>query len=215
MKKLFIIGAGGLGREVQWLVQRVNAVTPCWRMEGFIDDNSALHGTLQEGLAVVGGCDYLKKSVGDVYAVIAIASSKIKRNIAEMLKGYEHIHFATLIDPSVIKSNSVKIEEGAIICAGTILTVDIVIGKHVVLNPGCTVGHDTVIMDYVTAYPNANISGNVTIEEEAELGVGCQIIQGKRVAKQSIIGAGAVVVKNIDDTGTYVGIPAKNRKVSE
>ena len=139
MKKLFIIGAGGLGREVQWLVRRINAITPCWSIQGFIDDNPTLHGTFQDGLPVLGGCDYLKKRAEDVYVVIAIASTKIKRHIAEMLSGYGHMHFAILIDPSVIYSDSVKIEEGAIICAGTILTVDIALGKHVILNPGCTI----------------------------------------------------------------------------
>ena len=61
LKSLYIIGAGGFGREVAWLVERINAERPTWDLRGFIDDNSAIQGSLQDTYYVVGGLDYLKR----------------------------------------------------------------------------------------------------------------------------------------------------------
>ena len=209
LKKLYIVGAGGFGREVLWLAKRVNDITPIWNIAGFIDDNETLHGTIQDEYPVLGGCDYLATIEENIWVIIAVGAARVKKIIAEKLSQYENIHFATLIDPSVILSDRIEIKEGSIICAGTILTVDITIGRHVILNLDCTVGHDVVIEDYVTAYPSVNISGNVIVGEEAELGTGMQIIQGKRIGKQSIVGAGSVVIKDIPERCTAVGSPAK------
>ena len=210
MKDLYIIGAGGFGREVAWLVERINEVTPTWNIKGFIDDNESLWGTKEDAYDVVGGCEYLK-TLGDVYAVCAVGSARVRKIIIEKLKDSK-VKFATVIDPSVIISKRVEIGEGTIICAGTIITVDIKIGNHVIINLDCTIGHDDVIADYVTIYPSVNVSGNVVLGECSELGTGMQIIQGKNVAPNTIIGAGAVVVKDCLESGTYVGSPAKKIK---
>lgn len=209
MKNLYIVGAGGLGREVLWLVKRINEVSPAWKVAGFIDDNSELWGSKQNECLVLGGCNYFEKFKEKVWIVIAIGSAKVRNTIIKKLEKNEHICFATLIDPSVIRSERVNIGAGSIICTGTIVTVDVNIGKHVIINPSCTIGHDVVINDCVTLYPNVNVSGNVIVSEEVELGVGTQIIQGKVIGRKSIIGAGAVVIKDIPECCTAVGIPAK------
>ena len=72
--------------------------------------------------------------------------------------------------------------------------------------------HNDIIKDFVTLYPSSNISGNVEIDSLVEIGTGSQILQGKKICENTIIGAGAVVVKNIEKSGTYVGIPAKKIK---
>lgn len=148
MKELYIIGAGGFGREVAWLVERINAITPTWDLKGFIDDNENLWGTMEDEYPVVGGCSYLE-NLEDVYVVCAIGSAKVRKKIIDKLKDFS-VKYATLIDPYVLVSKRVSIGEGTIICAGTIITVDIEIGKHVIINLDCTVGHDTVIEDFVT-----------------------------------------------------------------
>ena len=86
--------------------------------------------------------------------------------------------------------------------------MDITIGSHVIINLDCTIGHDAVLQDCVTLYPSVNVSGNCTIGECVELGTGMQIIQGRSVVKDTIVGAGAVVVKDLEEKGTYVGVPA-------
>lgn len=210
MKDLYIIGAGGFGREVAWTVERINSIKPTWNLKGFIDDNETLWGSTEGEYHVFGGCEYLS-ALEDVYAVCAVGSSNVRKKIIEKLKDTS-VKFATLVDPSVLYSNSVKIGEGAIVCAGTIITVDVNIGDHVIVNLDCTIGHDAVIDDFVTIYPSVNVSGNVLIGECSELGTGTQIIQGKKVISNTIIGAGAIVVKDCLESGTYVGSPAKKIK---
>lgn len=215
MKDLYVIGAGGFGREVAWLIERINSDKRAkgdqelWNIKGFIDDNGEKQGRTEGAYKVVGNCDYLNKVAYDreVYAVCAIGSAKVRKRVIEKLDS--RIHFPAVIDPSVLVSDRVEIGEGTIICAGTILTVDIRIGKHVIINLDCTVGHDTMLHDYVTVYPSVNISGNVAVGECVEMGTGMQIIQGKRIGKRSIVGAGAVVVKDIPENCTAVGSPAK------
>ena len=109
----------------------------------------------------------------------------------------------------MIISNRVNIGEGCIICAGNIITVDITIGNHVILNLDCTVGHDAKIYDYVTINPSVNVSGNTVVGECCEIGTGTKIIQGKKIMNNIIVGAGATVVKDLVEIGTYVGCPAK------
>lgn len=190
--------------------KKINSIKPTWNLKGFIDDNETLWGSKEGEYHVFGGCEYLS-ALEDVYAVCAVGSSNVRKKIIEKLKDTS-VKFATLVDPSVLYLNSVKIGEGAIVCAGTIITVNVNIGDHVIVNLDCTIGHDAVIDDFVTIYPSVNVSGNVLIGECSELGTGTQIIQGKKVISNTIIGAGAIVVKDCIESGTYVGSPAKKIK---
>ncbi|WP_303320734.1 acetyltransferase [Holdemanella biformis] len=207
MKDIYIVGAGGFGREVLWLIQRINNVNLDWNIKGFIDDNKSIQNTTIDDYPVVGTIDDLKTIDG--YVVVAIGNSHVKKNVVERIKSISNVKFATLIDPSVIISNRVNIGEGCIICAGNIITVDITIGNHVILNLDCTVGHDAKIYDYVTINPSVNVSGNTVVGECCEIGTGTKIIQGKKIMNNIIVGAGATVVKDLVEIGTYVGCPAK------
>lgn len=177
-------------------------------LRGFVDDNSTLWGTVIDGYEIHGGIDWLA-SQGNLWCVCAIGVSKVRKKVIEKARQYQNIQFATLIDPSVQMSERIEIGEGSIICARSLLTVDIRIGEHVIINLACTVGHDACLANYVTLYPSVNISGFANIGECAELGTGMQIIQGKNIGANSIIGAGAVVIKDIPNNCVAVGSPAK------
>ena len=211
MKDLIIIGASGFGREVAWAVERINQKEPTWNLIGFIDDNDSIQGTNINGYSVVGRTDDVI-NYPDAFFVCAIGASKIREKVIDKVKKVNpNIRFGTVIDPSVIMSDLVSVGEGTVICAHTIITVNISIGRHVIINLDCTVGHDTVIQDFVTLYPSVNVSGITNIGRGVELGTGMQIIQGKRIGEYSIIGAGAVVVRDIKDNITAVGCPAKEK----
>lgn len=212
MKKLYIIGSGGFGREVAWLVERINAKTPSWELIGFIDDNQATWGTLCNGYQIVGGTNVLDNVQYDVWVVCAVGAAKTRKKIVERITSLERVNFATLIDPSVILSDGVQIGEGTIICAGSILTVNIEIGRHVIINLDCTLGHDDVIEDFVTIYPSVNVSGNVHVGTGTELGTGSKIIQGIDISSNVVLGAGAVVCKPVLEQGTYIGVPARKKE---
>lgn len=214
-KDIYIIGAGGFGREVAWLIERINQKKEEWILQGFLDDNECLHGKTEGGYPILGGTELLKEMKSEIWVVCAVGAARVRKMIIEKIKTYPNVRFATLIDPSAILSDRVSIGEGSIICAGSIVTVDIQIGCHVILNLDCTVGHDVCLEDFVTVYPSVNVSGNVLVEECAELGTGTQIIQGKRIGTQTIVGAGAVVVKDLPEKCTAVGSPAKPIKFWE
>ncbi len=209
MKDIVIVGAGGFGREVYQLIADINAVQRHWNVLGFIDDG-VVKGTSINNLSVLGTVEDLNQWSSPVSVVLAIGHAHIKRSIANRLNN-PNIHWATLIHPTAVLGDRqwLTIGEGSIICAGCILTVQITIGRHVILNLACTVGHDAVIDNFCSLMPSVNVSGEVTIEEGVFVGTGTKIINQKRIGHDSIIGAGAVVTTNIPEHCTAVGAPAK------
>ncbi|MCR5837639.1 MAG: acetyltransferase [Lachnospiraceae bacterium] len=215
MKDIIIFGASGFGREVAWLIERINTVSPTWNILGFMDDNESIQGEIINGYKVIGNTKDVSK-YPNAYFVCAVGASKIREKIINNMKNINpNIKFGTVIDPSVEMSDLVAIGEGTIICAHTIITVNIEIGKHVIINLDCTIGHDAVLNDFVTLYPSVNVSGITNIGHASELGTGLQIIQGKKVGDYSVVGAGSVIVKDIPDKCTAVGSPAKPIKFFE
>lgn len=209
MKDIVIIGAGGFGREVAWLIEDINQNAQQWNIVGFVDDNEKLQGQEYNGYKVVGNTDWLTEQ--EYYVINAIADPFIKKIIMIKLKESQNI-YPTIIHPSVIFSKSTSIGKGTIICAGSVLTVNSKVGNHVSINPNVTVGHDTKIEDYSSILPGANISGNIVLESGVLIGAGAVVIQNLTVGENSIIGAGAVVVGNIESNCTAVGVPAKSIK---
>ena len=211
-RKLVILGAGGFAREVAWLVSDINkeGQSVRWDIVGFVDRKPEWIGKDLNGIPIIS----LEKAtchLPDVHAVAAIGSPIAReRAVAEAEKlGFK---FTTLIHPAVLMdSNTVDIGEGCMICAGNILTVNIKIGNHVLLNLDCTVGHDSVLEDYASAAPGCHLSGNTSLRRGCYLGTGVVMIEKTEVGAYSVIGAGAVVVGNIPPRVTAVGIPAKVR----
>lgn len=201
MKELVIIGFGGFGREIAWLAK------DCGRtVLGFLDDNvePGLHGAHR----LLGkACDWKKFS--DAEFVVAIGSPRVRKKVVNALASEGLTAFATLIHPSVRMDESVHVGQGSLICAGTIATVDINIGEHVILNLNVTVGHDCIIHDFVTVAPMVALSGNVTLSPGVEVGTGAAIRQGVEMAAGSMLGMGGVLTKNTEKNTISIGSPAK------
>lgn len=214
MKNLVIFGSGGFGREVHQLVKDINFSWneyPKWNLVGFLDGNTEKHGSTIHELPVLGGVEWLADNP-DTSVVVAIGSPAAKRRVVEQIRSLATAPFATLVHPKAWLGDNVTLGEGCILCAGNMITTDIRIGKHVIVNLSCTVGHDAVIEDYVTVFPGVNVSGAVHVQAGADLGTGAKIIPGVTVGQWSIVGAGAVVVRNIPANVTAVGAPAKTIK---
>lgn len=205
MKDIVILGSGGFGREVHWLIEEINNVKPQWNLLGYVDDIHPI-GELINGFPVLGTTEWLNNQ--ELNVVCAVGDPDTKKMILDKLNSSKNT-YPILIHPDVKYSSSVKFGEGSIICAGNILTVNIEIGKHVIINLDCTVGHDALIDDYSTILPSVNVSGNVIIEKCVSVGTGTQIIQGVKIGKHTIIGAGSVVTKEIEPNVVAVGIPAR------
>lgn len=204
MNKIAIIGFGGFGREVEMLIEQINEKEKIWEFIGFFDDASI------DDSRHLGDLKVLNEYAENIYVVIAIGNPLIKEKIVERIEN-KNIKYATLIHPSVQigKSEIVNIGEGCIITAYNVITVNINIGSHVILNLSCTVGHDTTIADYCSFMPSVNISGEVKVNEKVFVGTGAKIINQVEIGESVTIGAGAVVVKSIPPKCTAIGIPAK------
>ena len=211
MKNIVIVGAGGVGRETSLIIQQINELKITWNLIGFIDDDVNSWGNVINGYPVIGGMDSLEKLSLDTYVVVAIANYKVKKRIVNKINN--RFKFATIVHPRVWLHDYMTLGEGTIIYEGAILTTNIKVGNHVIISPKCGIGHDSIIKDYVSLLWNVNISGNDVIEEGVMMGSASTVIQGKRIGKGSTVGAGAVVIDNIDSYSTVVGVPAKVIKV--
>jgi len=210
-KKLVIFGAGGFAREVAWLVNDINRSLPAdekWYVIGFAENSNERVGQLLNKIPII-SLEDPTLNIAETYAIAAIGATGIREKAVHQAKSLG-FRFATLVHPNVqMDASSVHIGEGSIICAGNILTVNITIGNHVIINLDCTVGHDCMIEDFVTISPGCHLSGFTTIRHQAYLGTGAVTVENHEIGAQSVIGAGAVVVKDIPANVTAVGIPAK------
>ncbi|WP_277115427.1 acetyltransferase [Chryseobacterium sp.] len=207
MKKIAIIGAGGFGREVKMLIDHINQEEKLYEIYGFYDDKHYDHDI--NGVPYLGKVEKINEVKEFLCIAVAIGDPKTKKKIIQRINN-PNIEFPTLIHPSVIiGQDDIQIGKGNIICAGVIITINIVIENFVILNLSCTVGHDTIIKNYSSFMPTVNISGEVVINEAVYVGTGAKIINLLEIGENTIVGAGAVVYKNLPANCTAVGIPAK------
>ncbi len=216
MRRVVIYGAGGFAREVAWLIDdsHADAYDPVTgnatvRVIGYLDDDTARHGSTVGKLPVLGDVTWLADQL-DVDVAMGVGFPAVKRAIASSLP--ETVQCPVLRARSAMIGPRVQIGSGSIICAGTVLTCDIALGVFVTLNLNVTVGHDATIGDYTTIAPGSNISGNVHIGTGCDLGTNVTVLPGVTIGDGAVIGAGACVTRDIPANVTAVGIPAKVTK---
>lgn len=204
-KKVVIIGAGGHAKVIADIVIKSQDI-----LLGFLDDN------LEKGKKVI--CDYyvlgkiqealkLKKQDETIEFVIAIGNNEIRKEISNKYK----LNYYTAIHPSAQIGLETTIEEGTVIMANVCINPSAKIGKHCIINTGAIIEHDNIIEDYVHISPNVSLGGTVKVGENTHVGIGTTVKNKIEICSNCTIGAGAVVVKNIIEAGTYVGVPAKRR----
>lgn len=193
-----IVGKGGFGRELFYSMTKEEQANTV-----FFDDN------IKDGDSNTFPLSNFDKTQYEL--IIAIGDSNIRENLVKRLP--LDTKYFTFIHPSAqVHDNNIEIGEGSIICAGTIITTNIKIGKHAHLNLLTTIGHDTQIGNYFTTSPGAKISGNCIINDRVYLGTNTSIRQGISICSNVILGLNAGVVKNITEPGVYGGTPAKKIK---
>jgi sugar O-acyltransferase (sialic acid O-acetyltransferase NeuD family) len=202
-----IYGTGGHARELHQTLEDVNAEAPTFEFLGWLDD-SVPAGLDVHGVPVLGGEEWIAAHP-DVAVLFGIGSPASRRRLVERSVELGARAFPSVVHPSAWVGNRVEIGEGSVICAGARVTTDIVIGRHVHLNTGSIVSHDCRLDDFVTVAPGARVSGAVEVGEGADVGTGSTTIQGRRIGRWSIVGAGAVVVDDVPDDATVVGVPAR------
>ncbi|MCB2379659.1 acetyltransferase [Hymenobacter sp. BT635] len=213
LPKLVIFGAGGLGREVLVLVHQINAVRATWQLAGFFDDQAPASATIH-GVPYLGGTEALNSVSEPLQVVIAVGNGRSRASIVQRLTS-PLLRFATLVHPAIACQpyQHLQIGEGSIIGQGCILTTDIRLGCHVLLNLGCTIGHDAVLEDFCSLMPHANVGGEAHLETGVYLGTNATVINQVRIGARTIVGAGAVAVRDLPADCTAVGVPATVIKV--
>lgn len=206
MKKIVIVGAGGMGRETAWIIEQINDIKNEWEILGFIVDDKEQKEKVISGYTVLGDTNYLKTISEDIYVTVAIGNGKIRENV---IKRIGNKKFATLIHPNVNIAKTSEIGEGTIICSGAVVSIDTKIGKHCIINFNSIIAHDAILEDFVTIHVNVNISGNVKVGRYSIIGSGTSIHQKKVIGENCIIGIGSSVIKNIKDNKTALGVPAE------
>ena len=213
LKDIAIFGVGGFGREVLTLIKDINKVNPTWNIVGFFDDRHE-KGETVNGYPVLGKTEELNRWPTPISLAVSIGDPKVKKKVLDKISN-PLVDCPTLIHPLawIGEKEFVEIGKGCIVCAGSLITTNIKMGNFVILNLGCTVGHDTVIGDYASFMPSINISGEVTIGAGVYVGTGAKIINQLEIGEYTTVGAGAVVCQTLPDHCTAVGVPAKVVKV--
>lgn len=206
-RPVIIIGAGGHARVLI-------AVLKVLRREiiGILHPDASLIGQCIAGICVLGNdekvSDYAPDEVVLINGLGSVSLPEKRKDIYVKFKknGYS---FASVIHPSAIVVDDVKIGEGVQIMAGAIVQSGCLIGDNAIINTGAIVDHDCRIGAHVHIAPGAIISGGVEIGEMAHIGTGAKVIQGINIHGGAVIGAGAIVIRNINAATKVAGNPAK------
>lgn len=195
--RLNILGASGHGKVVADIA-KLNGYTEIY----FYDDNTEL--TECGRYPIVGTEEDLRNALGQIF--IAIGNPKTRKRVMEENNTR---NFPVLIHPKAVIAEGVEIGEGSVVMAGAVVNSGSVIGKGCILNTCCSVDHDCVVEDYVHIAVGAHFCGAVKVEDETWIGAGATVNNNVNICGGCFIGAGAVVIKDIDEPGIYVGVPAK------
>jgi sugar O-acyltransferase (sialic acid O-acetyltransferase NeuD family) len=141
-----------------------------------------------------------------VAAIITIGNNGVRERLSHELKNLEWL---TAIHPRAYVHPSAQIAEGSVIFAGAVIQPDVIVGSHAIVNTGATVDHDCVLGDYVHLAPGTHLAGGAQVGRGSFLGIGAVVLPYRRVGDWATIGAGGVVVKDIADHVTAVGVPAR------
>ncbi len=209
MKKIAVYGAGGFGREVACLINRINKNSPTWELVGFFDDGVE-KGTRNTYGEVLGGIDELNAYPDELSIVIAIGSPHTVEQLVNQITSTK-IDFPNVISPDVIilDENNFSVGIGNVITTGCFITCNVKIGNFNILNGGARIGHDTKIGNFNSIMPSVNISGEVTIGDRNFLGVDSTILQQIKIGNDTVIGANSLILRNTKDGMTYMGNPAR------
>ncbi len=192
MKKA-LIGYGGHAREV---MSQMDEKLICFVDDEYVDENTR---PLSE-------FDPKKYKI-----MVAIGDSQKRHEIVKKLpKGTKYFSFVH--STALIMDDSIEIGEGSFIGAYSILTTNIKIGKHCILNRSNHIGHDCIIGDFFSMMPGSIVSGDCKISNNVYLGTNSSIREKIFICNDVVIGLNSGVVSNIDESGTYIGTPAKRIK---
>lgn len=210
MKKLHIIGTGGLAKELIGYIEaegdRRYSIVGCWADDVF---NNPKFSNFYKG--TVGELKNQYKQ--DEFIIVAVANNRIRKSIIEDdLRGLDFA-FESYIHPSCEINPFCEIGVGCLLAPQVILAGDCKVGDHTFLNTECVIGHDSVVSDYSCLFPKVEICGDCFIEASCTFGIGSLVLPGVRMKEGSKLDAMSVLRESIGKSAMLVGNPAKAVKV--
>ena len=200
--RLIIIGASGHGKVVADIAVKMNK----WQSIAFLDDNESIKVCMD--IPVIGKTDDALKYKDEADFFVAIGNNATRERVQTKLES-EGASIATLIHPNAIIGHQVSVGIGTVIMAGAVINSSSVIGKGCIINTNSSVDHDCVLEDYVHVSPGASLAGSVKIGKSSWIGIGSVISNNINICSGCMLGAGTVVIRDITEPGTYVGIPVR------
>jgi len=199
------IAVFGAGEHAKVVIEAILARSP--DREIILLDDADHDFPLIFGIAVAGGRDRLDSLKGTPVA-LAIGHNKPRQSVMNWLRDQGHV-IEPVIHPRAFIADSVKVGAGAFVSAGATIIAEAEVGAGAIVNTGASVDHDCVIGEAAHIAPGVHLCGWVRIGARALVGVGASICPSVSVCDDVILGAGSVVVRDIEQPGTYVGNPAR------
>jgi sugar O-acyltransferase (sialic acid O-acetyltransferase NeuD family) len=205
IRRLYVYGAGGMGREVFELARTVNAAEQRWDWIGFVDDISTTAG----GSPVAGTGELLLQSSSATDVAMGITDPAARRRLVTYLAKNRCLHFPVLVHPQAYVSPGALLSQGVIIQWGCWVSTDVVLADFSFLNVACCIGHDVSIGKYTSLMTTVDLGGHVQVGDCCYFGAKSTVVPGIRIGGDARIGAGSLVVQNVADGLTVMGNPAR------
>jgi sugar O-acyltransferase (sialic acid O-acetyltransferase NeuD family) len=211
MKRVYIIGAGSLAREVFALISELNKKEVVYEVAGFIGNDLEPSQTV-EGIEVVTSEIFKTIDVADYYFIIAIGNPKRIRMVYDELTSFNISNWLTVIHPKAYISMNVSIGNGCYVGPNTSISIGCTIGDFCIINQNCSIGHDVILKNYIVVSPGSVLSGKTECDEGVFLGSGVITVPEVLIGKNSVISANTVINRNIGEN-LKVGPVVRNMEI--
>ncbi|MET7946242.1 NeuD/PglB/VioB family sugar acetyltransferase [Micromonospora sp. NPDC005324] len=209
-----IVGTGGMGREAYGVIHLLNTISdnvPPWRVLGFVDDYPTepnVESVHRLGVAFLGPTRWLAAQPASTHVVLGVGHPRLRRETDQAIARYG-LPAATVVHPAAEIGPDCVHQQGLFAAGGARVTTNVLLGRHVHLNQNCTVGHDTVLGDYVSVNPLAAVSGYCRLEDGVLVGTTAAILPKLTVGRDATVGAGACVTRDVAPGLVVTGVPAR------
>ena len=201
MKDLVIIGAGGLGCEAAWTVERINAAAgePVWNILGFADDDPDRTSSSFAGYPMLGDPTHVLSAHPEAAVFVAIGNNEIRSRVVGR---FPDRAYPALIDPTAQVAPTATIRKGDYIAAQAVVSVGTDLGSFVIVNARAGVGHDCLVGDYSSICPGVSLSGHTTLGPFVLMGTNSCTVPGVTIGARAIVSAGVPALRNVAEGTT-------------